>query len=83
MLRITAGMCKVCDDWLNILKKQTNQEENIEKMQTPFLKRKYFDKGHTFMSAYASHYRVEKAMKEKRRLYNFKDFGECISKNGV
>ena len=35
------------------------------------------------MSADAFHSLVEKAMKVKKNLYDFNDFSECVSKNGV
>ena len=43
---------------------------------------KYFEKGHTFMSADSFHAQVEKAMREKKNLYTFKDFEDCIEMKG-
>ena len=57
---------------------EVNNHENINKITV-----KYLVKGHTFMSADAFHSQAEKAMKVKKNLYDFKDFSECVSKNGV
>ena len=44
---------------------------------------KYFEKGHTFMSADSYHSQVERAMREKKHRYDFRDFVECVSKYGM
>ena len=43
---------------------------------------KYFEKGHTFMSADSFHHQVEKAMREMKNLYTFKDFEDCVEEKG-
>ena len=43
---------------------------------------KYFEKGHTFMSADSYHHLIEKAMKEMKNIYDG-DFVAALSKNGV
>ena len=43
---------------------------------------KYFEKGHTFMSADSFHSVVKSNMRSKRNLYDFQDFVNCISNNG-
>ena len=44
---------------------------------------KYFKKGHTFLSADSYHSQVERAMREKKHMYDFRDFVECVSKYGT
>ena len=44
---------------------------------------KYFEKGHTFMSADAFHHQVEQAMKDMKNVYTFQDFVQCVNKNGI
>ena len=51
-----------------------NYYSNVSKVSI-----KYFEKGHTVMSADSYHHQVEKAMKCKKRLYNFDDFEDCLS----
>lgn len=43
---------------------------------------RYLERGHTFMSADSFHASIEKSMKQKRNIYDFSDFSDCISKNG-
>jgi len=43
---------------------------------------KYFDKGHTFMSADSFHHLVEKKIREKNILYDFSDYYECVDTAG-
>ena len=44
---------------------------------------KYFEPGHTFMSADSFHHTVEQGMKKKRRMMdNFHDFVDVVEKNG-
>ena len=43
---------------------------------------KYFEPGHTFMSADSFHHTVEQGMKKKRRMDNFHDFVDVVEKNG-
>ena len=42
---------------------------------------KYFEKGHTFMSADSYHHSVESAM-EKMRVYDFSEFVNALNVNG-
>lgn len=39
---------------------------------------KYFEPGHTFMSADAFHHQVEKTLKRKRKVFDFSDFENCV-----
>ena len=39
---------------------------------------KYFEPGHTFMSADSFHHKVEKAIRQKRRVEDFQDFVDII-----
>ena len=43
---------------------------------------KYFEAGHTFMSADSFHHQVEKSVAQKKHLYNFGEFAECVGKAG-
>lgn len=42
---------------------------------------KYFEPGHTFMSADAFHHQVELSLKKKKKVYDFTDFKECIQRS--
>ena len=46
------------------------------------IKLKYFEKGHTFMSADSYHHMVEKAMKDLDNVYDFEDWLSALNKNG-
>lgn len=39
---------------------------------------KFFEPGHTFMSADQFHHQVEQSLKKKAKVYDFDDFTECI-----
>lgn len=43
---------------------------------------KYFEPGHTFMSADSFHHLVEKGIKKKRKLENFEDFVKIVEDEG-
>ena len=43
---------------------------------------KYFEKGHTFMSADSFHHQTEKEMRSKKNVYNFNDFEKIIESKG-
>ena len=43
---------------------------------------KYFERGHTFMSADAYHHLVEKAMCEMKNVYNYNDFVKALEQDG-
>ena len=43
---------------------------------------KFFEKGHTFMSADSFHHMVEKSIKAKGKLYDFADFVDCVNEYG-
>ena len=44
---------------------------------------KYFDAGHTYMSADSFHHLVEKEAKKMYNLYDFQDFLKCVSNVGT
>ena len=44
---------------------------------------KYFEKGHTYMSADSFHHQVELASRALKRLYDFEDFSSAVSKTGI
>ena len=44
---------------------------------------RYFEKGHTFMSADSFHKNVEEAMTGKGKLYDFQDFVDCVDTFGT
>ncbi|XP_031356311.1 uncharacterized protein LOC116180454 isoform X2 [Photinus pyralis] len=52
------------------------KELSLDKLQV-----KYFEPGHTFMSADAFHHQVEKSLKEKHKVLDFNDFIECVKKS--
>ena len=56
---------------------EVNLHPNIEAIAI-----KYFEKGHTFLSANSFHPEVEKAMRAKKRPYDFVDFEDCVLKHG-
>lgn len=41
---------------------------------------KYFEPGHTFMSADQFHHQVEKSLKRQNKVYDFNDFHQCVQK---
>lgn len=43
---------------------------------------KYFEKGHTFMSADSFHHQIEKEMRAKKNVYDFNDFEHIIASKG-
>ena len=44
---------------------------------------KYFEKGHTFMSADSYHHLVELAMARMKKVYDFKDFCDALENDGT
>lgn len=42
------------------------------------IKIKYFEPGHTFMGADSFHHQVERCLKQKGKVYDFKDFSDCV-----
>ena len=44
---------------------------------------KYFEPGHTFMSADSFHHQIELLMKKKKRVDNFADFKSIINQRGI
>lgn len=46
------------------------------------IKLKYFEKGHTFMSADSYRHMVEKAMKDLNNVYDFEDWLSALNENG-
>ena len=47
------------------------------------LKIRYFEKGHTFMAADSFHKKVEDAMRQMNKLYDFDDFVDAVNKHGI
>ena len=43
---------------------------------------KYFEKGHTFLSADSFHYLVESKIRQKKFLYDFTDYYDCVDEAG-
>ena len=43
---------------------------------------KYFEPGHTFMSADSFHHQVEQKMQKKKRLEDFQDFVDIVDTCG-
>ena len=44
---------------------------------------KFFEPGHTFMSADSFHAKVEKKMREQENVYDFNEFEEVINSVGI
>ena len=44
---------------------------------------KYFEPGHTFMSADSFHHQVEQGMRQKKRVEDFQDFIDIVNKCGI
>ena len=47
------------------------------------LKIRYIEKGHTFMAADSFHKKVEDAMQQMKKLYDFDDFVDAVNKHGI
>lgn len=54
---------------------------NCEDVSAECIDLKYFEPGHTYMSADAFHHQVELSLKKKAKVYDFQDFVECIQKS--
>jgi hypothetical protein len=54
---------------------------NSEEIDAEKIVLKYFEPGHSFMSAYSFHHQVEKSLKAKGKIYDFDDF--CSSVEGA
>lgn len=54
---------------------------NSDEIEADEIILKYFEPGHTFMSADSFHHQVEKSMKARGKIYNFDDF--CSSVEGA
>lgn len=53
---------------------------NSDEIQANKIVLKYFQPGHTFMSADSCHSRIEKEMKKMQKVYDFNDFVFCVRK---
>lgn len=51
---------------------------NSGELETQIIDIHFFEVGHTFMSADSFHHMVERSMNEKKNLYDFKDFTDCV-----
>lgn len=51
---------------------------NSDEIALEKLKLKYFEPGHTFMSADSFHHQVEMSLKKKKKVYDFEDFKETV-----
>lgn len=49
---------------------------NIKKLEI-----KFFEPGHTFMSADSFHHQVEMSLKRKRKVFDFADFEDCVQQS--
>lgn len=54
------------------------QIANSNLIATKTITLKYFEPGHTFMSADSFHHQVEKALRQMGKVYDFSDFVECV-----
>lgn len=53
---------------------------NSDQVSLEKLEVKFFEPGHTFMSADSFHHQVEMSLKNKIKVYDFCDFEECVKK---
>lgn len=51
---------------------------NAAEVNLKHLQVKYFEPGHTFMSADSFHHQVEKSLKKMKKVYDFNDFKESV-----
>ena len=51
---------------------------NSSEVSTNVIHLKYFEPGHTYMSADAFHHQVEKSMRTAGKVYDFSDFVKCV-----
>lgn len=56
---------------------------NSDEIAADSIELKFFEPGHTFMSADSFHHQVELSMKKKKRVYDFSDFEDCVRKAAV
>ena len=57
-------------------------EVNIKDASVQTITLKYFEPGHTFMSADSFHHKVEQCMRQKKRVEDFQDFVDIVEKCG-
>ena len=53
---------------------------NTNEIQAKKITLKFFQPGHTFMSADACHSRIEREMKTLKKVYDFNDFVSCVQR---
>ena len=53
---------------------------NAENMNVNTIILKYFERGHTFMSADSAHAEIEEQLKKMDKVFDFKDFVKCVEK---
>ena len=51
---------------------------NSSETLTDVIRLKFFEPGHTFMSADSFHHQVEKSLREKDKVYDFDDYVSCV-----
>lgn len=51
---------------------------NSNEVATETIKIKYFEPGHTFMSADSFHHQVELSLRRKKKVYDFNDFSDAV-----
>ena len=61
-----------------IVQHMINSKSNLEQLTL-----RYFEKGHTFMSADSFHHQIEENIRRKKKLYDFNDYVECVEKGGM
>lgn len=52
---------------------------NSDSISTDVIEIKFFEPGHTFMSADSFHHQVELSMKKRINVYDFNDFVDCVA----
>lgn len=51
---------------------------NSNEIEAKTIELKYFEPGHTFMSANSFHHQVERSLKKRGKVYDFEDFRNCV-----
>lgn len=51
---------------------------NSKEIEADTIELNYFEPGHSFMSADNFHHQVEKQVKQKKNVYDFEDFSNCV-----
>lgn len=53
---------------------------NSDQVSVEIIELKYFESGHTFMSADSFHHQVEHSLRKKGKVYDFQDYVDCVQR---